>query len=93
MDLDKDGFSSVHLCHRGADWRGKDCNDLLGSVHPGVAEIGGDIADSNCNGIYGKDATTGKSYENQWCQSHDTDRTLIFFGDSATAGFSIRMYQ
>lgn len=21
VDLDSDGFSSVHLCHRGADWR------------------------------------------------------------------------
>lgn len=87
VDLDKDSFSSVHLCHRGADWRGKDCNDLMSSVHPGVSEDKQVVSDNNCNGIYGKDET-GKNYEEKWCKSHSTDRTLVFFGDSATA-FSI----
>jgi acyloxyacyl hydrolase len=88
VDLDSDGYSSVHLCHRGADWRGKDCNDLVKGIHPGVAEDPKSSVDGNCNGISGL-APSGKSWEAEYCQSIPNDRSIAFFGDSATAAFSI----
>jgi hypothetical protein len=36
VDLDGDGFSPLHWSSRGADWRGKDCNDFDSNVHPGA---------------------------------------------------------
>lgn len=88
IDLDKDGFSSMHLIHRGADWRGKDCNDLSSKVHPGVYDsINGPLVDHNCNGIYGVDEN-GKSYEEMYCNGTDV-RSFVAFGDSVGAAFEV----
>jgi acyloxyacyl hydrolase len=39
---------------RGADWRGRDCDDTRADVRPGRRPIDGDREhDSNCNGIKG----------------------------------------
>ena len=52
---DHDGFSPINTL-RGADWRGKDCDDGNGNFYPGRKPIDGDaVYDSNCNGIYGID--------------------------------------
>eukprot|EP00761_Pharyngomonas_kirbyi_P003171 gb/GECH01003175.1/.p1 GENE.gb/GECH01003175.1/~~gb/GECH01003175.1/.p1 ORF type:complete len:556 (+),score=145.26 gb/GECH01003175.1/:1-1668(+) len=88
IDLDGDGFSSAHLNHRGADWRGRDCNDLSANVHPGVYDsAAGPLVDHNCNGIYGVDKN-GKSYEEQYCNGTDV-RSFVAFGDSVGAAFEV----
>lgn len=89
-DVDGDGFSWTHSLGRGADWRGRDCNDVSGASHPGVKEGGSIFFDKNCNGIYGKTHTiSGENYEDIYCNSYPHDRQLISFGDSALAGFTI----
>jgi acyloxyacyl hydrolase len=40
VDLDQDGFSTQPQ-FRGYNWRGKDCNDLLKGVRPGVDKYDG----------------------------------------------------
>lgn len=69
-------------------FRGKDCNDLVGSIHPGVKEDAKSSVDGNCNGISGL-APSQNSYEAEYCQTYEDDRSMVFFGDSATAAFSI----
>jgi acyloxyacyl hydrolase len=52
-DEDGDGYSPL-TTFRGADWRGKDCDDKRADVHPGALPIDSDReVDSNCNGIFG----------------------------------------
>eukprot|EP00051_Salpingoeca_urceolata_P006995 m.92633 g.92633 ORF g.92633 m.92633 type:complete len:570 (+) comp15071_c0_seq6:2503-4212(+) len=87
-DLDKDGFSPIHTL-RGADWRGKDCDDRSAAFHPGAKPIDGDREhDSNCNGIFGVDSSTGTPFEELLCNGTDS-YGLIALGDSATAHFHI----
>jgi len=88
VDMDGDYFSASETL-RGSKWRGKDCNDFAADVYPGrltttrPAEI-----DHDCNGIYGIDSVTGKSYEELWCK--DTNAMgVILLGDSAGAHFHI----
>jgi acyloxyacyl hydrolase len=68
IDLDNDGFSTIPI-FRGYDFRGKDCNDFLPNVHPGVKHFTGhdQTIDYNCNGISGTDTVTGKSYKDLLC--------------------------
>lgn len=87
-DLDHDYFSPMHTL-RGADWRGKDCDDSNPDVYPGRKPYNSDIDyDSNCNGIYGVDPVTGKPYEDLYC-TNITQYGTIVLGDSATAHFHI----
>ncbi|KAL0490645.1 acyloxyacyl hydrolase [Acrasis kona] len=88
FDLDGDYFSKYNSVGRGANWRGRDCNDWSSKVHPGrkYTNIGEDM---NCNGIHGIDKETEKSFEDLFCNSFPDDRQLIFLGDSSVAGFMI----
>lgn len=64
VDLDNDGFSTIPTL-RGYNWRGKDCNDLLANVHPGVKNFSGhdQTIDYNCNGISGTNTVSGLTYK------------------------------
>lgn len=85
-DDDGDMFSGFGAL-RGHDWRGKDCDDQNNATFPGRYDP--DIsADTNCNGIFGVDPTTGVSYENQWCEGTG-QMGIAVLGDSATAHFRI----
>ena len=86
VDLDGDRFSGFETL-RGSHWRGKDCNDLDGTVFPGRKSRDA-TADENCNGIYGTDPVSGRTYEELWCD--DTNAMgIAVLGDSATAHFRI----
>ena len=68
VDLDNDGFSTIPTL-RGYNWRGKDCNDFLSTVRPGVKDFAGHdkTIDYNCNGISGVDTVSGKPYKDLLC--------------------------
>jgi len=88
IDFDGDRFSTIPTL-RGTHWRGRDCNDLDGSVYPGRAkDTVGPSKDHNCNGIFGTEPGTGIPYETKFC-SNSSLRGLINLGDSATAHFSV----
>eukprot|EP00003_Mantamonas_plastica_P021532 TRINITY_DN349_c0_g1_i8.p1 TRINITY_DN349_c0_g1~~TRINITY_DN349_c0_g1_i8.p1 ORF type:complete len:485 (+),score=158.52 TRINITY_DN349_c0_g1_i8:34-1455(+) len=86
-DLDSDNFSKMETL-RGADWRGKDCDDFDKDTYPGrrVTKEATD-KDYNCNGIYGKD-TNGVDYEEMFCANSSAMGTIVL-GDSAAAHFHI----
>lgn len=85
-DADGDFFSTQPTL-RGSDWRGKDCDDSNSSIFPGRNSRDADV-DENCNGIYGTDPTTGKTYEELYC-AHSGAMGVASLGDSATAHFRI----
>ena len=86
-DLDKDFFSDVQTL-RGDDWRGKDCNDADKDIYPGRHTTGDAFVDTNCNGIFGTDPSSGKTYESLWCNGTGQMGTILL-GDSAGAHFHI----
>ena len=87
FDIDGDLFSDVDS-FRGTSWRGKDCNDANAKVYPGRRSTGDPIYDSNCNGIFGIDPETSKTYEDQWCNG-TSQLGVVVLGDSAGAHFHI----
>ncbi|CAF0987919.1 unnamed protein product [Adineta steineri] len=88
VDLDHDKFGE-EVTLRGSSWRGKDCNDASASVHPGAHVVNSDVTvDHNCNGILGMDSTSGRAYEDEFC--NDTRRLgIAVLGDSISAHFHI----
>jgi acyloxyacyl hydrolase len=88
VDIDQDHFGT-ETTFRGSSWRGKDCNDVDGNVHPGARAIDGDASvDHNCNGIVGSDSASGLPYENEYCD--DSKRLgIAVLGDSLSAHFHI----
>ncbi|XP_067135699.1 acyloxyacyl hydrolase-like isoform X1 [Centruroides vittatus] len=88
IDLDGDSYSTVQDW-RGSSWRGKDCNDLIKHIHPGLrpADYDRDI-DSNCNGIWGTNKITGEPYEKELCEGTNP-RGLVYIGDSVGAHLHI----
>ena len=87
-DLDGDHFSHTDTL-RGTSWRGKDCNDLDRNIYPGRRSTTGDgVVDSNCNGIYGIDPSTGSTYEDLWCNGTG-QMGVVVLGDSVGAHFHI----
>ncbi len=88
LDLDGDRFGTESAL-RGSSWRGKDCNDFSDKVRPGAHSVNGDaVLDENCNGIFGLDSTTGRPYEEEFC--NDTQRLgIAVLGDSISAHFHI----
>ncbi|XP_003385221.1 PREDICTED: acyloxyacyl hydrolase-like [Amphimedon queenslandica] len=87
FDEDGDSFS-IENTFRGADWRGKDCNDLNPKIYPGRLTSSDAVVDSNCNGIVGIDPASNKSYEELWCNGTMAMGTILL-GDSAGAHFHI----
>lgn len=86
-DIDKDYFSDLPT-FRGSSWRGKDCNDMSPKVYPGRYTVDDAIEDTNCNGIFGTDPVTGRTYESLWCNGSQPMGTILL-GDSAGAHFHI----
>lgn len=87
VDLDDDLFAPNHS-YRGADWRGKDDNDIDSGTRPGVYDDASGLIDNNCNGIHGWPTWGDKSYEDQFCKN-SAARGIVIFGDSAAAAFHI----
>jgi len=88
LDLDQDGYSKSHTL-RGANWRGKDCDDTNSHRYPGATAADGDASvDSNCNGIYGSPPDSSSTYEELWCDGTD-QLGFVVLGDSASAHFEI----
>lgn len=88
MDEDSDRFSSIETL-RGSHFRGRDCDDFQKNFYPGRRPIDGDkLEDSNCNGIYGTDKKTGKTYEELFC-SDTKNYGVVILGDSAAAHFHL----
>jgi acyloxyacyl hydrolase len=85
-DVDGDLFSTAPRL-RGSDWRGKDCDDTNKTIFPGRNSHDVEV-DENCNGIYGVDAASGKSYEDLYCANSGAIGVAAL-GDSATAHFRI----
>lgn len=86
-DVDRDFFSPSWKAFRGRDWRGRDCNDLDPSVHPGALPINSDKQwDSNCNLIFGVDPSTGRPWEEELCNV--TQMGVAILGDSVGAHFA-----
>ena len=88
VDLDHDRFGTGTTL-RGTSWRGKDCDDASSAVHPGARVVNSDsVIDHNCNGIVGMDSTTGKPWEDLFCNG--TQRLgVAVLGDSISAHFHI----
>lgn len=86
-DLDGDYYSDLRT-FRGSSWRGKDCNDLDPDIRPGKHTVGDSLLDTNCNGIYGVDPSSGETYEKKWCEGTGQMGTVLL-GDSAGAHFHI----
>lgn len=89
FDLDSDGFSDVSWL-RGSNWRGKDCNDLDGSIYPGrkINPKFNPGIDFNCNGIKGIDPQTKKPWKELLCENTNPLGVAVV-GDSAGAHFAI----
>ncbi|ORC93177.1 GPI inositol deacylase precursor [Trypanosoma theileri] len=85
-DSDGDAFSPNPI-KRGSYWRGRDCNDKDSTIYPGRDTLD-NVKDENCNGIYGVNNVTGKTYEEMWCQNTGS-MGVIAVGDSVTAHFGI----
>lgn len=68
VDWDNDYFSSVSEAWRGWSWRGRDCDDFNHLVRPGAIDQGDIILDTNCNGIWGLNLDTLKTYEELLCK-------------------------
>jgi acyloxyacyl hydrolase len=88
-DEDGDG-SSTFMQLRGVSWRGKDCNDQDATIYPSRKNPSGKSAniDHDCNGIYGTNPKTGKSWEEELCSGVPRFE-FVQIGDSATAGFTL----
>ncbi len=88
VDFDGDRFGTGSAL-RGSSWRGKDCDDFSKKIRPGARSVNGDaVVDENCNGIFGLDSTTGRPYEEEFC--NNTQRLgIAVLGDSISAHFHI----
>jgi acyloxyacyl hydrolase len=88
LDFDGDRFGTESSL-RGSSWRGNDCNDFSKKIRPGARSVNGDpVLDQNCNGIFGTDSTTGRSWEEEFC--NDTQRLgIAVLGDSISAHFHL----
>lgn len=74
---------------RGADWRGRDCNDADATIYPGrKVNTHGAAVDHNCNGIAGGNASI-PDYESAFCSGANAPMGVAILGDSATAHFHL----
>lgn len=88
VDLDGDRHSPAETL-RGSIWRGRDCADLDSTVYPGRRPLHGDrYRDSNCNGIFGLNETSGNTFEDELCTGSG-QRGIIYLGDSVGAHFHV----
>ena len=87
QDQDGDMFSTMGT-FRGYFWRGKDCNDKDAAIYPGRHTTDDSSEDTNCNGIFGVEPNSGKTYESLWCNGTGQVGTVVL-GDSASAHFHI----
>ena len=92
FEVDGDSFGpKEYRGFRGSNWRGADCNDSDINIYPGRRQnyySNDETIDHDCNGIYGINTVTGKSWEETLCDGVPR-RGLIHIGDSASAHFHI----
>ena len=78
---------------RGANWRGKDCDDDDINIRPGrfspLQNLPG--VDYNCNGISGIDSASGIAYKDLYC-SKVGQMGVAILGGSACSHFEIDPY-
>ena len=86
-DSDGDLFSTMGTI-RGFYWKGKDCDDKNSDIYPGRHTYDDSTVDTNCNGIFGSDPSTNRTYESLWCENTQQIGTVVL-GDSASAHFHI----
>lgn len=86
IDFDNDKYSTISTL-RGANWRGRDCDDGKSEIHPG-AKYGDPSVDYNCNGIYGFVPNSKTSYEDLFCKNSQPIGVAIL-GGSACSHFEI----
>lgn len=86
IDFDNDKYSTISTL-RGANWRGRDCDDGKLEIHPG-AKYGDPSVDYNCNGIYGFVPNSKTSYEDLFCKNSQPIGVAIL-GGSACSHFEI----
>ena len=87
IDNDNDTYSTMYQL-RGADWRGKDCNDQEASIRPGVVKTHQNpFVDANCNGISG--VTKSGTNEDVYCSAYGQAPGIAVLGDSVSAHFHI----
>eukprot|EP01116_Phalansterium_solitarium_P008550 TRINITY_DN22476_c0_g1_i1.p1 TRINITY_DN22476_c0_g1~~TRINITY_DN22476_c0_g1_i1.p1 ORF type:complete len:599 (-),score=181.25 TRINITY_DN22476_c0_g1_i1:127-1887(-) len=88
FDDDDDWFSQAETL-RGYDWRGADCDDHDPTIYPGRRDTTHPPEiDHDCNGIYGVDNVTGKSWEELLCSGSQHFGSILL-GDSAGAHFHV----
>ena len=88
LDHDNDKFSPAESL-RGSIWRGRDCSDFSAQFRPGRRPLHGDmVKDSNCNGIWGVNASSGLTWEEELCGASDA-KGIIYVGDSVGAHFHV----
>jgi hypothetical protein len=73
-DFDSDGFSLAM----------GDCNDTVGSIHPGAVEVVGNYVDDDCDGLADEDAANHPSSDTF---DHDGDQVTIAPDSIFTSGF------
>ena len=84
----KSRFSPVERL-RGSIWRGRDCSDFDEKYRPGRRPLNNDVfGDSNCNGIFGINDTSGNSLEDELCGGSDA-KGIVYIGDSVGAHFHV----
>jgi acyloxyacyl hydrolase len=90
--FDNDGdYFSTYPTLRGYNWRGQDCNDSDANIYPGRKAVNqkDSSADYNCNGIYGRDEVSGKTWKELYCGGSGQLGVAVM-GGSACSHFAIR---
>ena len=81
----KSRFSPVERL-RGSIWRGRDCSDFDEKYRPGRRPLNNDVfGDSNCNGIFGVNDTSGNSLEDELCGGSDAKAQYIYLDSNLLA--------
>lgn len=90
VDFDKDTYSEYQAQARGWNWKGRDCNDLDKTIHPGryVDPKEDQGLDYTCNGISGRNESNNVPWRTQLC-ANTSAQGFAVIGDSVGAHFEL----